>query len=50
MSLEAYTRAYRHALLTLDAVHPTRLGLALNFAVFYHGEHCLRKVIKDSGC
>ncbi|KAJ8086571.1 hypothetical protein PM082_005394 [Marasmius tenuissimus] len=35
-SLDAYKSAYRHALETLDPIHPTRLGLALNFAVFYH--------------
>jgi 14-3-3 protein epsilon len=37
-SLRAYKAAYKHALATLDAVHPTRLGLALNFSVFFHGE------------
>ncbi|KAI0082480.1 14-3-3-like protein [Panus rudis PR-1116 ss-1] len=36
LSLEAYKYAYRHALATLDPIHPTRLGLALNFAVYYH--------------
>ncbi|KAJ4478030.1 14-3-3 domain-containing protein [Lentinula aciculospora] len=35
-SLNAYKQAYRHAMSTLESVHPTRLGLALNFAVFYH--------------
>jgi len=35
-SLEAYKSAYWDALGTLDPVHPTRLGLALNFAVYYH--------------
>lgn len=35
-SLDAYKFAYKHALITLDPVHPTRLGLALNFAVYYH--------------
>ncbi|EEB93362.1 hypothetical protein MPER_07991 [Moniliophthora perniciosa FA553] len=35
-SLAAYKSAYRHALSTLEPIHPTRLGLALNFAVFYH--------------
>ncbi|EMD40857.1 hypothetical protein CERSUDRAFT_111436 [Gelatoporia subvermispora B] len=35
-SLEAYKYAYKHALSTLDSAHPTRLGLALNFAVYYH--------------
>jgi len=37
-SLNAYKYAYKHALATLESVHPTRLGLALNFAVFYHGK------------
>ncbi|PCH41514.1 14-3-3 protein [Wolfiporia cocos MD-104 SS10] len=35
-SLDAYKFAYKHALSTLDPAHPTRLGLALNFAVYYH--------------
>jgi len=35
-SLDAYKFAYKHALTTLEPTHPTRLGLALNFAVFYH--------------
>ncbi len=35
-SLDAYKFAYKHALATLDPTHPTRLGLALNFAVYYH--------------
>ncbi|KAI0092026.1 14-3-3 domain-containing protein [Irpex rosettiformis] len=35
-SLEAYKFAYKHALVTLEPTHPTRLGVALNFAVFYH--------------
>lgn len=34
-SLDAYKRAYKLALSTLEATHPTRLGLALNFAVYY---------------
>ncbi|KAI5118974.1 hypothetical protein M0805_001113 [Coniferiporia weirii] len=34
-SLEAYKLAYKLALNTLEATHPTRLGLALNFAVYY---------------
>lgn len=37
LSLNAYKLAYKHALATLHPIHPTRLGLALNFAVFYHG-------------
>ncbi|KAF9462611.1 14-3-3 protein [Collybia nuda] len=36
LSLNAYKLAYKHALTTLHPIHPTRLGLALNFAVFYH--------------
>ncbi|CDO71366.1 hypothetical protein BN946_scf184908.g124 [Trametes cinnabarina] len=35
-SLDAYQFAYKHALATLPATHPTRLGLALNFAVYFH--------------
>lgn len=35
MSLEAYKTAYKHALGTLEPWHPTRLGLALNFAVYF---------------
>ncbi|KAF5331714.1 hypothetical protein D9611_007704 [Ephemerocybe angulata] len=35
-SLQAYKNAYKRALTTLDALDPTRLGLALNFSVFYH--------------
>ncbi|THV08592.1 14-3-3-like protein [Dendrothele bispora CBS 962.96] len=38
-SLNAYKFAYKHALTTLESIHPTRLGLALNFAVFYHDVH-----------
>ncbi|KAH8118782.1 14-3-3 protein [Phellopilus nigrolimitatus] len=34
-SLDAYKLAYKLALGTLEATHPTRLGLALNFAVYY---------------
>ncbi|KAH9951733.1 14-3-3-like protein [Amylocystis lapponica] len=36
ISLDAYKLAYKHALGTLDPANPTRLGLALNFAVYYH--------------
>ncbi|OBZ77082.1 DNA damage checkpoint protein rad25 [Grifola frondosa] len=35
-SLDAYKFAYKHAIITLDPTHPTRLGLALNFAVYFH--------------
>ncbi|KAI0062859.1 14-3-3 protein [Artomyces pyxidatus] len=35
LSLEAYKAAYKHSLSTLEPWHPTRLGLALNFAVYY---------------
>ena len=35
-SLEAYKFAYRHALATLLPTHRTRLGLALDFAVYFH--------------
>ncbi|THH05094.1 hypothetical protein EW145_g5046 [Phellinidium pouzarii] len=35
LSLDAYKLAYKLALSTLEATHPTRLGLALNFAVYY---------------
>ncbi|VDB96606.1 unnamed protein product [Peniophora sp. CBMAI 1063] len=35
LSLEAYKTAYKHALGTLEPWHPTRLGLALNFAVYF---------------
>lgn len=34
--MEAYKAAYRHASVTLPPTHPTKLGLALNFAVYYH--------------
>ncbi|OCB87240.1 14-3-3 protein [Sanghuangporus baumii] len=34
-SLDAYKVAYKLALGSLEATHPTRLGLALNFAVYY---------------
>jgi 14-3-3 protein epsilon len=36
LSLSAYKSAYKHALGELEPIHPTRLGLALNFAVYYH--------------
>ncbi|GLB33774.1 putative 14-3-3 family protein [Lyophyllum shimeji] len=36
LSLKAYRSAYKHAQATLHPLHPTRLGLALNFAVYYH--------------
>jgi len=36
LSLSAYKFAYKHALGELEPTHPTRLGLALNFAVYYH--------------
>ncbi|KAL0949922.1 hypothetical protein HGRIS_009950 [Hohenbuehelia grisea] len=36
LSLNAYKMAYKHALTNLEPMHPTRLGLALNFSVFYH--------------
>lgn len=36
LSLAAYKFAYKHALASLEPTHPTRLGLALNFAVYYH--------------
>ncbi|THH29126.1 hypothetical protein EUX98_g5052 [Antrodiella citrinella] len=35
-ALEAYKTAYKHASVTLPPTHPTKLGLALNFAVYYH--------------
>lgn len=35
-SLSAYTFAYKHAIDKLEPTHPTRLGLALNFAVYFH--------------
>jgi 14-3-3 protein epsilon len=34
-SLDAYKLAYKLALSTLEPTHPTRLGLALNFSVYY---------------
>ncbi|TEB30234.1 14-3-3 protein [Coprinellus micaceus] len=38
VSLQAYKAAYKRALATLHPLDPTRLGLALNFSVFYHGK------------
>jgi len=35
LALKAYKRAYRHALATLHPLHSTKLGLALNFSVFF---------------
>lgn len=36
LALEAYKASYKHAFSTLPPWHPTRLGLALNFSVYYH--------------
>ena len=36
LALEAYKSSYKHAFSTLQPWHPTRLGLALNFSVYYH--------------
>lgn len=36
LSLTAYKLAYKRAMATLKPLHPTRLGVALNFAVFFH--------------
>ncbi|KAG6854757.1 hypothetical protein C0991_001184 [Blastosporella zonata] len=38
LSLKAYKLAYEHASATLHPLQPTRLGVALNFSVFYHGK------------
>ncbi|TFK28773.1 SGF14A, partial [Coprinopsis marcescibilis] len=38
-SHQAYKMAYKRALATLEPLDPTRLGLALNFSVFYHGRN-----------
>ena len=35
-SEEAYDKAYSEAKNTLNSTHPIRLGLALNFSVFYY--------------
>jgi 14-3-3 protein epsilon len=35
-SLLSYKMAYRESLRGMDPLHPTRLGVALNFAVFFH--------------
>ena len=35
-SLESYEEAHKIALRDLEATHPIRLGLALNFSVFYY--------------
>jgi len=35
-SVQAYTLAFLHAKELLNPIHQTRLGLALNFSVFYH--------------
>ncbi|KII94836.1 hypothetical protein PLICRDRAFT_33652 [Plicaturopsis crispa FD-325 SS-3] len=39
LSLESYKFAYQHSLTALPPAHPTRLGLALNFSVYYHDVH-----------
>ncbi|KAH8989732.1 14-3-3 domain-containing protein [Lactarius akahatsu] len=36
LALEAYKASYKHAFGTLPPWHPTRLGVALNFSVFFH--------------
>jgi 14-3-3 protein epsilon len=36
LALEAYKASYKHAIGTLPPWHPTRLGVALNFSVFFH--------------
>ena len=36
LALEAYKASYKHAFSTLPAWHPTRLGVALNFSVYFH--------------
>jgi len=50
-SLLAYKAAYSHAINTLDPIHPTRLGLALNFSVYFHGEyaeHIIQDLVSDA--
>jgi 14-3-3 protein epsilon len=36
LALEAYKASYKHAFSTLPPWHPTRLGVALNFSVYFH--------------
>ena len=36
LALEAYKASYKHAFSTLPTWHPTRLGVALNFSVYFH--------------
>ena len=36
LALEAYKASYKHASSTLPPWHLTRLGVALNFSVFFH--------------
>ena len=36
LALEAYKASYKHAFSTLPSWHPTRLGVALNFSVYFH--------------
>ncbi|KAH9967064.1 14-3-3 protein [Lactifluus volemus] len=39
LALEAYKASYKHAFSTLPPWHPTRLGVALNFSVYFHDVH-----------